>query len=223
MRAVSDELGRGEMLLASLAAIALVLLTADVAMGGLATYLDDEVMANVGASGNGNDTVSGLGELGLSGGILIVVVLISTQATWQAWPALTSIGTVGSGLLLMFVLKAAVGRAAPYDVEVPDGYPGFYPSGHTTTAGLCLGTACFVLLTWRGGTVRGHSPSAVGIAVGLAAATAVGTATVLNGYHWPSDAVAGVLITAVVLPLGFASCRAATRFATARAGREERG
>jgi undecaprenyl-diphosphatase len=208
-----------------LASVALVLLTADVAMGGLATYADEEVVSALGT--NGGDVyagVSGLGEIGLSGGVLIVTVLVTTHASWRAWPLMVSVGTVGSGLLLVLALKALTSRPSPGDVDVPGGYPGFFPSGHTATAGLCLGTACFVLMTWRRYTVRGYSPSAVGTLVGLAVAVLVGTASVLGGYHWVSDALGSVLITAMVLPLGFAGCRLSTnRSTTARHNRAERG
>jgi membrane-associated phospholipid phosphatase len=206
LHAVGAELRPGERLLVLAAGVGLLLLTLDVAAGGLATYVDDEVLARLGADSGRASPMSSVGELGLASGVLIIVVLVTTQATFRIWPLALAAGNVGMGLLLVMTLKAAVGRVGPAESSVPDGYTGFYPSGHTVTAGLCLGTAWFVLATWRGYGARWVPPRISGLLLGLAAATLAGVGAVVGGHHWVSDVVGGVLLTAMVLPVGFAAC-----------------
>jgi undecaprenyl-diphosphatase len=202
-----------------LATAALVLLTADVAIGGAATHVDDDLTATLDRMRDPVPLLSDLAQIGLLVGIVIVVVLVAVQATFRLWPAFLAAGTVGGGLLLVLTLKAALGRPGPGDAELAAGYPGFYPSGHASTAGLCLGTACFILMTWRGYGAGRVSPSSAGIVVGLVAAAGVGVASVVNGHHWATDAAGSVLLVAMVLPVGFAACRLLMREAEqARSG-----
>jgi undecaprenyl-diphosphatase len=204
--AVGAELRPAERLLVLASGVGLLLLTLDVAAGGLATYVDDAVLDRLGADASRASPMSSVGELGLASGILIIVVLVTTQATFRLWPLAVAAGNVGVGLLLVLVLKGVVARVGPGDTSVPDGYTGFYPSGHTATAGLCLGTAWFVLATWRGWGARWAAPRSSGLLVGLAAATLAGMGAVVSGHHWVSDVVGGLLITTMVLPVGFAAC-----------------
>jgi undecaprenyl-diphosphatase len=215
--AVGAELRTGERMLVLAAGVGLLLLTLDVAAGGLATYVDDRVLAHLGAATGRASPMSSVGEIGLASGILIVVVLVTTQATFRVWPLAVAAWNVGVGLLLVLGLKAAVGRVGPGESSVPDGYSGFYPSGHTATAGLCLGTAWFVLATWRGYGARWVPPRTSALFVGLAAATLAGVGAVIGGHHWMSDAAGGLLLTAMVLPVGFAAC-AVTFLGAAEAG-----
>lgn len=193
------------------ATLGLGLVTVDVLAGGLATSLDEQVADAVGVAGSEAErgtgrSVSSLGELGLSGGVLVISVLVTVQATFRLWPIALAVGTVGGGLLLVLALKTLTARPGPGESALPDGYAGYFPSGHAATAGLCLGTACFVLLRWRGYLERRVTPAAAGTFVGVAAAVGVGVAAVLGGYHWLTDVVGSVLLVAVVLPLAFAAC-----------------
>ncbi len=205
VRSVWQRLRPGEAMLVVAAAVALVLLSADVAAGGLATYVDEQIIEALGPEEEpAGSALSSIGEAGFSGGALLIVALVSSQALWRLWPMGVAVGTVGAGSLLVLGLKQLLARTGPGESVLPDGYPGYFPSGHTATAGLCLGTACFLLVAWRGyGAGRG-TPSTAGIIVGLGAAAAVGVGAVVGGHHWPTDALGGVLVTALVLPLGFA-------------------
>ena len=201
-------------LLVVVASVGLVLVTADVLAGGLATYVDEQVVDALGAAGasatggesDSGRSVSSLGELGLSGGVLIISVLVTVQATFRLWPLVLAIGGVGGGLLAVLALKAVTARPGPEQTTLPEGYAGFFPSGHAATAGLCLGTACFVLFRWRSYLDDLLKPASAGVGVGVAAAVVVGAVAVLGGYHWLTDAVGSVLLVALVLPIAFAAC-----------------
>jgi undecaprenyl-diphosphatase len=199
------ELRPWERLLVVGSALGLLLLGLDVAAGGLATYVDDAVLGRSEHTGDQDGgPVSSVGELGLATGILLVVVLVTLHATLALWPLVVAVVNVGGGLLLVVLIKAATARPGPGESALPEGYPGFFPSGHTATAGLCLGTAWFVLAAWRGYGARHVRPAVSGLFVGLVAATVVGVGSVLSSHHWASDAVGGLLVTALVLPVGFA-------------------
>jgi membrane-associated phospholipid phosphatase len=81
-----------------------------------------------------------------------------------------------------------------------DGYPGFYPSGHTAVAAVAIGVIVFLLSTRR-------RPVAVarrnGLAAGAVAGIVVGASTVCGGFHWVSDALASLVIAAAFLVVGF--------------------
>ena len=105
LRRVWAALGPCESVLVVAAAALLGLLTADVLAGGLATYVDEQIADALGATPDVGDasgrSVSSLGELGLSGATLAIVVLVTVQATFRLWPIVLTIGNVGGGLLLV--------------------------------------------------------------------------------------------------------------------------
>jgi undecaprenyl-diphosphatase len=205
VRRVWAELGPRRSLFVVAAATLLVLLTIDVAARGAVTYVDEQVTEWLAGTTGEVPSLSSAGEIGLSGGILAIVVLVAVQATFRAWPLLLAAGNVGAGGLVVVVTKAVVGRTGPGESTLPDGYPGFYPSGHTAVAALCVGTAAFVLLRWRGLLAGRVSPDTGGLVAGLVAGALAGAGAVLGGHHWVADVAGSLLLTAVVLPLGFAS------------------
>lgn len=205
VRRVWAALGPRGALLVVASAVMMILLTADVAARGAATYADEQGTEWLTMTVGEVPTLSSAGEIGLSGGVLAIVVLVSVQATFRIWPLLLAVGNVGVGLLAVSVTKALVGRPGPGEPALPEGYAGFYPSGHTATAGLCIGTAAFVLLRWRGYLAGRLTPATGGMAGGLSAGLLAGAGAVLGGHHWLADVLGSLLLVAVVLPLGFAA------------------
>ena len=72
---------------------------------------------------------------------------------------------------------------------------GYYPSGHTTTAAVCLGTLALV-------AARRHRARRIPL-LGAAVlwTTLVGAAMVIHRYHWPTDVLAGFLLGTLLLTL----------------------
>ncbi len=184
--------------------LVLALVTADVAAGGLLTYLDRELRSwlappvDVGWA----DAVGGAGDLGIAGAILVVTMLVTTQASWRLWPLVLGTGNVVAMGVAVLVLKWAVGRVGPGSTVDPLGYPGHFPSGHTATSAVCIGTAVFLIVALRSG-VSGESARTWGLAVGLTVGLLVGIASVVGDFHWMTDAVGGLLVAAIVLVAGF--------------------
>ena len=88
------------------------------------------------------------------------------------------------------VLKTKMLRSRPVVSELSSNS---FPSGHTIAGGVVYGTAAFVLT---------HSDwslmNAITVCSGLLAA-AIGTARVIRGFHWITDAAAGVVLGVVFL------------------------
>lgn len=183
-------------------AVVFVLLTVDVVVGGPASGVDVWMEHRVGAHRSALvAAVSGAGGLGVSAGVLAVLMLVSMHLTWRLRPLLVAVGNAAAMAVIVLLVKTVIGRPGPVFVDSPAGYAGFFPSGHTATAGVCFGTATY--LWWRMRRHRRGDPATVGTTVGMVVALAVGVASVAGGYHWFSDALASVALTGVVLPLGF--------------------
>lgn len=180
----------------------LFLLTWQVSTEGAVTRLDDRVYGSVGVVGSPLVTVlSALGSPELAGAVLGVVALHHAFFAGQWWPVALAAGNAVAAAGVVLAMKVATARPGP-GVSDLDGYPGYFPSGHTVTAAVCFGTAGYILAghRWR-------DASAVGVVGGLGSGAAVGTATVLSGTHWVSDAAAGLAVAVVVLVVGFATAR----------------
>jgi undecaprenyl-diphosphatase len=108
------------------------------------------------------------------------------------------------------------GRPEPADgIEVHEtsGSYGF-PSGHTFTVALALGTAAALV----GRRVRGSERGAW-IALAVLGAAAAGAARIILGAHWPSDVLGGLALGAA----GVGLCLAAAEMSEVRmAGRPRR-
>lgn len=136
-----------------------------------------------------------------------------------------------AALALMALVPAVVvplkdWTARPGTPLMPPG-TGYFPSGHTATAGVAYGSATLLLLPWL------HSAHARReLVVGSALVTSgVGFGLVRHGYHWPLDVVASwclcaVLLTALSLVLdrvtGLALERGARRAAAGTAEQDSR-
>ncbi len=192
----------------------LSLLTWQVSIGGGVVGVDHWLYGRVGAVASTLVTVlADLGSPELSGVVVGVAALHQAFFSGRWWPLVLAAGNGLVAAAAVLAIKAATARPGP-GVPVLDGYPGYFPSGHTVSAAVCFGTAGYIVATsrrLRGSPRSAASPpldaSEVGVVAGLAAGFAVGTATVLLGTHWASDVAAGLALAVVVLVVGFATVR----------------
>ncbi|MGI8702263.1 MAG: phosphatase PAP2 family protein [Nocardioidaceae bacterium] len=181
----------------------LALLTWQVSTGGGVVRLDEHVYGRVGVVGSPLVTVlSDLGSPEVSGVVLGVFALHHSFFSGRWWPIVLATGNGAMAAVVVLVLKAVTGRRGPGELPL-EGYPGYFPSGHTATAAVCFGTATYIVGTSR----RLHDASDAGVGAGLAVGIVVGAATVLSGNHWASDVAAGLAVAVLVLVLGFAVAR----------------
>lgn len=146
--------------------------------------------------------------IGEASWLVLVVGLVATMTSlargrWR--PLVGSAVTLGALAVLVEVAKTVVGRAGPS----PSGrWPalfatggGAFPSGHTAgaTVGLLLVAS---LVAGPAGVRPSRSGYRVVAGAALLLAVGVGTATVLRGWHWPTDVAGGLLMAGVVAPLG---------------------
>ena len=124
--------------------------------------------------------------------LLVVAVVAVGRRSWQPLVA----GVICAIVLVVAVLslKYAVGRPGP---------PGqgsliAWPSGHTTTVVVVGGVIARLLGTQRRG---------VATMVAIGPPVLVGIALVLRNFHWTSDVLAGWLLGALVLTIGYATTR----------------
>ncbi len=203
------------------ALVLIIAITLDVAAGGLLPTFD--IVVRDGLRGLGPDSlihsVADVGSLGVSGAVAIIAGLMCAHGLWRLWPAILVTCHLAALVLVVGGLKLAVGRGSPSGQQPTWGEGGAYPSGHTATAAVCVGTAAFLLAVmmrpgpgsatpterrrrWRTATV-------VGTLVGVVAGVAVGVAVIVTGYHWFSDVAASLLLSVVILRVGFAAAYAA--------------
>jgi membrane-associated phospholipid phosphatase len=146
------------------------------------------------------------GQFWLVGSLVGLAALWTSLRRRSPWPAVT----VGVWLVVvsvvLYLLKTAFGRTAPasgVDLLYVAGKQS-YPSGHAAYATSCLVvTAMLIGRTWA--TWAAH-----------VLAVLVAIATVMLGYHWPTDSIAG---WAFGLLCGVAGCWALSRFSERAAAR----
>jgi membrane-associated phospholipid phosphatase len=102
----------------------------------------------------------------------------------------------GVALLLVTVIpaKILIGRAGPGQPAVAPGHLGVFPSGHTTTAGVCLALAVLLL----GPDLPARSRRAA-VAVMVALCFLVGAALIWCDFHWFTDVAAGWALAALIV------------------------
>jgi len=134
-----------------------------------------------------------LGRAVFSGAVLTVVAL-TAAARLRSWrplaaallAALALFGTVIPGKIL-------IGRVGPRGAPVAPGDWGWFPSGHTATASICLGTAALILCTAWPRLRRLVYPATVFVCAG------VGGCLIWRDYHWLWDVVASGCLTGITL------------------------
>lgn len=125
----------------------------------------------------------------------LAVVTTGLAARRRSAGPLVALVTVLSGLaLLVAAVKALVGRYGP-DGGMPLPHDGYYPSGHTSSCLVAIGTVV-MLLTQPGSAARRRGLVGAG-----GVATVVAVALVYDDYHWTSDVVGGAAAGVCVLGL----------------------
>ena len=226
----------GEVLFVSACVLVLGFLVADVLADGLITGLDREVadyVASRGAAAGWMQAATTAGGFGVSGAIVVIATLMSAQRSWRWWPLGLTVGVVATMSVLVVGTKTLVGREGPPGVDTPQGYAGYFPSGHTATSVVCLGTAAFLVMAmWRPGLGVGQAAASrarwrraltVSRVVGFVAGSVVGAAAVLTGHHWLTDVAAGIALSMAVLVVGTAAARGYLCRPHHRAGRSVGG
>ncbi|MFC9330490.1 phosphatase PAP2 family protein [Kitasatospora sp. NPDC057015] len=206
------------MLAAALAvqAAALLAVSWQVAVDGPLLGLDRWVRHGVLASRHrlSNSLLDHLGALlsDLGGSVPAVPILLGggALAAWRArragmrrwwFPLPAAVATAGLIPLLVVPAKAWFHRPGPLGLPLTPEQWGWYPSGHTATAGIAYGVAALLL----GRTVGARSRRRLHAGAGLLAA-GVGLGLVWSDYHWALDVVAswclaGLLLPALALPV----------------------
>jgi membrane-associated phospholipid phosphatase len=189
--------------------VALALLTADVVVGGLVSHLDVHLRAAIQPRDDSApwwlSAVAELGDLRFAIPIVAAGALVASQYAWRLWPAAFAVGTFAAVELAVLGLKAAVGRPGPGMWRDREGYPGYFPSGHTATAAAVVAIALFVI--GRLGLIRRPVATEVCVAAGASLGALSGLRAVVGDTHWASDVVGGLLLTAAIVVPAIALCR----------------
>ncbi|HEX8972976.1 phosphatase PAP2 family protein [Oryzihumus sp.] len=125
-------------------------------------------------------------------------VAVFVAARTRAWRSLVA-PVAALGLLTATVLlgKVLISRPGPPGSETDTGL-GYFPSGHTTSALVCVGVVALSVAALR---PRWHRRALVLIG---AWTLLVGWGLVWKHFHWVSDVVAGILLGTLILWLTFA-------------------
>lgn len=137
--------------------------------------------------------------------LVAIMLVLAGFLWWRHWRrALLLAAVLASGQLLVMLLKAAVARPRPEVVaHLAQVHTASYPSGHAASSMLFyLGAALLLAGLLRRAWLRW---CLYALAVSLALAT--GVARVALGVHYPSDVIAGWVIGAAWLWLGFGLAR----------------
>lgn len=178
-------------------ALAFLVLTALVPTGALlgpdaAVQAWFTAQADGGTGARVAGALAALGEKGIAGSLLAIIVIWACTRRRTPRPALaTAVAVVGTALTVV-VLKVAIGRTAP-GAGASDVLAGgrSYPSGHAATAAVCLLLMALLIAS----ALRGRPRRGVVIAAAVLS-VAVAWATVSLGFHWVSDVVGGLLVGA---------------------------
>jgi membrane-associated phospholipid phosphatase len=128
--------------------------------------------------------------------IPVLVVCALTAAIWHRSVRPLVAAAAGVVLLMATVLPAKIltDRAGPGLPPVPFGHLGVFPSGHTTTASVCLALAVLLLVPGVPAAARRAAVAAM-----VAGCFLVGAALVWCDYHWFTDVAAGWALTPLIV------------------------
>jgi undecaprenyl-diphosphatase len=139
--------------------------------------------------------------------VVFAAAAVSCQVTWRLWPAGFAVVTFGVAEVLVVVVKAIVGRPGPGVWADRDGYPGYFPSGHAATAMVATGIVVFLAMVVPRGSRRRGQASLASLVAGLVVGSAAGAYAIVGDYHWTSDVVGSIALTAPVLVVAGAVVR----------------
>ncbi len=184
---------------------------ADVLTGGPLTHVDGQIRAAVQPRPPPTAfwlTVAGAaGDVGFAAAALAIVALVTAHATWRIWPLVLAMGNLAAAESAVLVLKALAARPGPGESAGDAGYPGFFPSGHTTTAAVATGTVMFLGRVGWSRSAPLMQASWLALGSGLAMGSLAGVQAVLGDFHWASDCLGGLALAALVMVPGFAVAR----------------
>ncbi len=199
------------------------LVTADVVAGGLLTHLDGRLRDAVQprpATPAWMDALGAFGDLGVAAAVMAIAGLVAAHVHWRLWPVMLAAGNFLAVEAVVYVVKLAVGRPGPGVVAAPSDYPGYFPSGHTATAAVSAATVVFLVLMMRWGDAQLDRAATVALVAGSVVGLVAAVRTVLGDFHWPSDALGGLALAAIVLIVGFGLARAHVASASTSAMRD---
>jgi membrane-associated phospholipid phosphatase len=126
----------------------------------------------------------------------ILIVCALAAALWRRSLRPLVAAAAGVVLLLATVIPAKIltDRAGPGLPPVPFGHLGVFPSGHTTTAGVCVALGVLLLVPGLPATAR-----QLAVAAMAAVCFLVGAALIWCDYHWFTDVAAGWALTALIV------------------------
>ena len=208
-------------------ALVLVLLTVNVLAGGPLVGVDRRIRAAVQAQA-ASDTWRWVGdswhaparllvELGnnqVAVPVLALCALIAAARHRSLRPLLAAAAGVVLLLVTVIPAKILIGRPGPGQPAVLEGHMGVFPSGHTTTAGVCF--ALGVLLLAPDLSLRARRTAVAGMTV---LCFLVGLALVWCDFHWFTDVVAGWALAALIVMAALRLARPAGRDGNSGSGR----
>lgn len=185
--------------------------TADVVTGGPLSHLDGQIRAAVQPRATATQAWLGfpgdMGDLGFAAAALAIAGLVCAHAFWRLWPLGLAVGNFVAAEVAVLVLKTAVGRPGPGMWADRTDYPGYFPSGHTTTAAVATGTVVFLAIVGWSRGARLDQAAWIGLGCGLAMGLLAAVRAVLGDFHWATDGLAGLALATVVMVAGFAVVR----------------
>jgi membrane-associated phospholipid phosphatase len=126
--------------------------------------------------------------------VLAVCALVVAARHRSLRPLLAAAAGVALLLVTVTPAKILIGRSGPGQPAVAPGHLGVFPSGHTTTPGVCFALA--VLLLAPDLSPRARRATVAGMSV---LCFLVGLALVWCDFHWFTDVVAGWALAALIV------------------------
>lgn len=185
-------------LLLGLPALLFTLITWQVAADGPLLRLDESVSRALVDPDRPSELLSDLGSVQIAVPVLLLAALYTVRrgsaAGRHRWwlPSVAALVLITLVPLIVVPLKEWTDR--PGTPAVPPA-TGYYPSGHTATAGVAYGAAVLLLLPWLVTAAARRAATAVAVVLVLA----VSFGLVRHGYHWPLDVMASWCLCAVLL------------------------
>jgi membrane-associated phospholipid phosphatase len=186
--------------------LVLAFLTANVLANGPAIALDRRIRAAVQAQANaagwrwiGHGAFAPaqlLTDVGstVAVPVLVVCALVVAARHKSLRPLVAAVAGVMLLLAIVITGKILTDRAGPGLPPVAFGHLGVFPSGHTTTSGVCLALAALLLAA-----DLPHRARRAVIAVMIALCFLVGVALIWCDYHWFTDVAAGWALTPLIV------------------------
>jgi undecaprenyl-diphosphatase len=201
--------------------LVLVLLTVNVLAGGPLVGADQRIRAAVQAraaapawrwlSGSWHAPAKLLVDLGsyqVAVPALAACALIAAARRRALRPLLAAFAGVVLLLVTVTAAKIAIGRTGPGLTTLGSGGLGVFPSGHATTATVCLGLAVLLLISSRpAAAARPARAGQAAVAAVAAVCLLVGAALVWCDYHWFTDVLAGWALAVLIIQAALLICR----------------